>query len=143
MNGLGLTFGLAIAAGSLALHSDTLVYWIGPAGCLILFPTLVIVLALPLLNLPWPAPVIRDAEASPLLPDDTPPAAHPATTAILGTLREAAQIHLSEELSADGTRRQSLTITRRYPGESPVIAAARRPSARRGTAAPLLSVERR
>jgi hypothetical protein len=40
----------AVVVASLALHIDTVLYWIGPAGCIILVPALVIVLALPLLG---------------------------------------------------------------------------------------------
>ena len=40
----------AITIASIALHIDTIVYWIGPAGCIILIPALIIILALPLLG---------------------------------------------------------------------------------------------
>jgi hypothetical protein len=37
---------VAVVAASLALHVDVLVYWIGPAGCIILIPALILVLSL-------------------------------------------------------------------------------------------------
>jgi hypothetical protein len=40
----------AVTVASLALHIDLILYWIGPAGCIILVPALIIVLALPLLD---------------------------------------------------------------------------------------------
>lgn len=40
----------AVTLASIALNLDWLLYWIGPAGCLILIPALVTVLALPLLD---------------------------------------------------------------------------------------------
>ena len=40
----------AVTTASVALHIDTILYWIGPAGCVILIPALIIILALPLLG---------------------------------------------------------------------------------------------
>jgi len=55
----------AITIASIALHIDLILYWIGPAGCVILIPALVIVLALPLLDenswLTWAKPKINEA----------------------------------------------------------------------------------
>jgi hypothetical protein len=118
MNGLGLASGVAIAAGSLALHSDTLIYWIGPAGCIILIPALVLVLALPLLRTGRPVASGwssgREEIDSPARP------ALPGSAVLANALQTAAQIHISAEVTADGSHRQSITITHRYPGEPPV-----------------------
>jgi len=57
----------AVTLASLALNIEWLLYWIGPAGCLILLPALLTVLALPLIeDASWlhrlkPDPVISDA----------------------------------------------------------------------------------
>ena len=122
MNGLGLASGVAIAAGSLALHSDNLIYWIGPAGCIILIPALVLVLALPLIQTGLPVfsarPSGHEAINSPARP------ALLASALLADALPTAAQIHISAEVTADGTQRQSITITHRYPGEPPVYKAA-------------------
>lgn len=40
----------AVVIASVALQIDFIVYWIGPAGCVILIPALIMVLALPLLD---------------------------------------------------------------------------------------------
>jgi hypothetical protein len=40
----------AVSAASLSLHVEPILYWIGPAGCIILIPALVVILALPLLE---------------------------------------------------------------------------------------------
>jgi hypothetical protein len=109
----------AIAAAAIALHSEALVYWIGSAGCLILIPTVVVVLALPLLTMressPAPATeqIIATAEAVPsageaeLLPSWTP-----------ALLARAARIDFVAETDAGGGRRHTVSIVRRYPGET-------------------------
>jgi hypothetical protein len=55
----------AVVIASIALHIDLLLYWIGPAGCIILIPALIIVLTLPLLDenswLTWAKPRINEA----------------------------------------------------------------------------------
>lgn len=40
----------AITLASIALNLDWILYWIGPAGCIILIPALIVVLALPLID---------------------------------------------------------------------------------------------
>lgn len=118
MNGKrGLVIGIAIVAASLSLHSTTLLYLIGPAGCIILIPALVIVLALPFLE---PDRKVAPEDDLPVLvqnEDEAPTIA--GSTTVTGLMYTAAQVQLSEELTADGTHRQSITITQRYPGEAP------------------------
>jgi hypothetical protein len=82
---------VAVVVASLALHVDGLVYWIGPAGCIILIPALIVVLSLGLMDkaarfarvdrgsgrVPapegWPmASLEADSIAPALLPQQTP-----------------------------------------------------------------------
>lgn len=79
---------IAVIAASIALQLDSVRYWIGPAGCLILIPTLVIVLTLPLLaEDSWLLGAkVKTGEWLPAIPDDlartpaAPPASPPGTS---------------------------------------------------------------
>jgi hypothetical protein len=69
--------GLAVLVASIALHSDGLLYWIGPAGCIILIPAVIIVLALPLIQRDKTAKKSRiEVE---VLPPEMPPASGTGT----------------------------------------------------------------
>jgi hypothetical protein len=122
MNGLGLLSGIAIAAASLSLHSETLLHWIGPAGCIILVPAIVLVLGLPLLWMEKPAPV-RSQSYEPV--EFHPPGGQSGSSSPLlsATLQTAPKIKLTSEIAPDGTRKATVTITNRYPGERAVTAA--------------------
>jgi hypothetical protein len=102
--GTSSVIAIAVAAASLALHAEPLVWLIGPAGCLILIPALVTVCALPW----WQYPTRRlpvSGEVLPVAHTESLPGKPAAEMS--PRLRE---IELYEEARPDGTRRRRVVL---------------------------------
>jgi hypothetical protein len=98
----------ALLAVALALHSDTLLYLIGPAGCMILIPALVIAVSVAAMTGPRARRTIAPVEREPASPRPLPPA--PMSSVIAARIAYSERLTLTETLAPDGTRQRSLTV---------------------------------